>query len=222
MTERDKTAAPAERILGAAMDVFAAEGFAGATMEAIAKQARVNKAAIYYHVGGKAELYDTVLRRFFGDTADVLEAAVDGAKDAKEAISSLIAAAAAQFRDNPSLPRIMMHEWARYGASLSEGVLLELGRLLGCTKKALARGLAEGVFRDAPAWPMHLTVIGPLLLFSVTREVRARVSSHPLATDLRLIMSFDDMARALTDIVIAALTAKAGGERRAPQPENES
>jgi AcrR family transcriptional regulator len=221
MDTRDKNIPPVERILAAAMDVFAAEGFAGATMEAIAKRAGVNKAAIYYHVGGKAELYDTVLRRFFGGTADVLEVAVDGAVDAAQAISVLIATLAAQFRDNPSLPRIMMHEWARYGASLSEGVLLELGRLLRCTQKALARGVAEDVFREMPTWPVHLAMVGPLLVFSVTREVRARISSHPLAADLRLIMSFEEMSRALTDIIITSLTAPAAVARHAPHTENE-
>jgi TetR/AcrR family transcriptional regulator len=220
MKERDKTKPPTQRIMDAAMDIFAAQGFGGATMEAIAKRAGVNKAAIYYHVGGKAELYETVLRQFFGRTADVLEATVDAAPTASEAIASLIASMAQMFRDNPSLPRIMMHEWARYGASLSEGVLLELGRVLMCTKKALDRGVAEGQFRDVPTWPLHLSMIGSLLVFSVTREVRARISGHPLAADLRLIMSFEEMSRALSDIVIASLTAKSGRTGPAPQPEN--
>jgi len=162
-----------------------------------------------------------VLRRFFGRTADVLEAAVDGATDATQAVSVLIATMAAQFRDNPSLPRIMMHEWARYGASLSEGVLLELGRLMRCTKRALERGVAEGVFRETPSWPVHLAMVGPLLVFSVTREVRARVSSHPAAADLRLIMSFEEMSRALTDILITSLTARAPAARLAPHTEIE-
>ncbi|MBF0481372.1 MAG: TetR/AcrR family transcriptional regulator [Desulfovibrionaceae bacterium] len=218
--EREKNTPPAERILVAAMEVFAAQGFAGGTMEAIASRAGVNKAAIYYHVGGKAALYETVLRRFFGRTADVLEAAVDGAPDAASGMSALIASVSAQFRDNPSLPRIMMHEWARYGASLSEGVLLELGRLLRCTQKALKRGVAEGVFRETPVWPLHLAIVGPMLLFSVTREVRARVSSHPAAADLRLIMSFDEMSRALTGILLGSLTAPAAGARRTAQAEN--
>jgi AcrR family transcriptional regulator len=221
MDARDKNSPPAARILAAAMEVFAAEGFAGATMEAIAGRAGVNKAAIYYHVGGKAELYETVLRRFFGRSADVLETAVAGAANAGEAVSSLIATMATLFRDNPSLPRIMMHEWARYGASLSEGVLLELGRLLRCTQSALERGAAEGAFRELPAWPVHLAMVGPLLLFSVTREVRARVSAHPAATDLRLIMSFEEMSRALTDLILTSLAAPATAPRPAKHTENE-
>jgi AcrR family transcriptional regulator len=46
-----------ERILGAALEVFAAHGYAGATMGAIAQRAGLGTASLYRYYPGKAELF---------------------------------------------------------------------------------------------------------------------------------------------------------------------
>jgi len=52
-----------ERILAAALKEFAAKGFAGARVDAIARQARINKRMLYHYFGDKEELFKAVLRR---------------------------------------------------------------------------------------------------------------------------------------------------------------
>ena len=52
-----------ERILDAALEEFAAKGFAGARVEAIAKRAGLNKQLISHHFGGKEGLYRAVMDR---------------------------------------------------------------------------------------------------------------------------------------------------------------
>lgn len=49
------------RILGAALEVFAAEGFARATMAAIASRAGIGTASIYRYYPGKDELFAAVI-----------------------------------------------------------------------------------------------------------------------------------------------------------------
>lgn len=51
-------------LLDAALEEFAAQGFAGTTVRAIADRAGVSKDLISYHFGGKAELYREVQRRW--------------------------------------------------------------------------------------------------------------------------------------------------------------
>jgi AcrR family transcriptional regulator len=51
-------------LLDAALEEFAANGFAGTTVRAIADRAGVSKDLISYHFGGKAELYREVQRRW--------------------------------------------------------------------------------------------------------------------------------------------------------------
>jgi AcrR family transcriptional regulator len=52
-----------ERILAAALQEFAANGFAGARVDAIARRAAINKRMLYHYFGNKEHLFREVLRR---------------------------------------------------------------------------------------------------------------------------------------------------------------
>ena len=52
-----------ERILRAAFKEFAAKGFAGARVDAIARRAAINKRMLYHYFGDKEALFREVLRR---------------------------------------------------------------------------------------------------------------------------------------------------------------
>jgi AcrR family transcriptional regulator len=52
-----------ERILSAALKEFAANGFAGARVDAIARRAAINKRMLYHYFGDKEDLFKAVLRR---------------------------------------------------------------------------------------------------------------------------------------------------------------
>ncbi len=54
-TENTKT-----RILDAAKELFAKRGYDGSSVEAIAQEAGVNKALIYYYFSGKEDILDTI------------------------------------------------------------------------------------------------------------------------------------------------------------------
>ena len=51
------------RILSAALKEFAANGFAGARVDAIARRAAINKRMLYHYFGNKKHLFREVLRR---------------------------------------------------------------------------------------------------------------------------------------------------------------
>src|SRR5215471_12217709 len=51
------------RILEAALEEFAAKGFAGARVDAIARNAAINKRMLYHYFGGKEGLFQEVVRR---------------------------------------------------------------------------------------------------------------------------------------------------------------
>ena len=52
-----------QRILDAALREFAAQGFAGARVDVIAKTARINKRMLYHYFGDKEALFREILRR---------------------------------------------------------------------------------------------------------------------------------------------------------------
>jgi AcrR family transcriptional regulator len=64
-----------ERLLNAATWLFAERGFAKVTVRDICRRARANVAAVNYHFGGKAGLYDAVLRTAIRTMQGTTEAA---------------------------------------------------------------------------------------------------------------------------------------------------
>jgi len=60
MTHAERSADTRRRLLEAAAEVFAEDGFRTATIERICRRARANIAAAHYHFGGKAGLYAAV------------------------------------------------------------------------------------------------------------------------------------------------------------------
>jgi len=56
-----------ERILAAALKEFAARGFAGARVDAIARAAEINKRMLYHYFGNKESLFREILRRKMAD-----------------------------------------------------------------------------------------------------------------------------------------------------------
>ena len=66
------TASGVERILSAAEQLFASQGFEAASMSAIAQQAGVSKANIFYHFATKRELYLAVLAQACQESSTML------------------------------------------------------------------------------------------------------------------------------------------------------
>ncbi len=56
-----------ERILAAALKEFAAKGFAGARVDAIARRASINKRMLYHYFGNKEKLFRAILRQKIGE-----------------------------------------------------------------------------------------------------------------------------------------------------------
>ena len=66
-----------QRILEAALQEFAAKGFAGARVDAIARRARINKRMLYHYFGDKEGLFREVLRRKIAERSAWLASAPD-------------------------------------------------------------------------------------------------------------------------------------------------
>ncbi|HUK13713.1 MAG TPA: CerR family C-terminal domain-containing protein [Thermoanaerobaculaceae bacterium] len=63
ISQSEHGAATRERLLDAAEELFAANGFAGTSIRDITTQSGCNVAAVNYHFGGKSALYREVFRR---------------------------------------------------------------------------------------------------------------------------------------------------------------
>jgi AcrR family transcriptional regulator len=89
-------------ILGAAREVFAAEGLEGASLRAIATRAGYTPAALYFHFDSKEAIYAEVLRGSLTSLGAAVDRAVAKTKGPKQ---KLLAAAMSFFRFYAENPR---------------------------------------------------------------------------------------------------------------------
>lgn len=69
--QRDSKASR-KKILKVAERIFAKKGFDGARVDEIAKEAKVNKALIYYYFKSKLAILDEIFKEFNGEVSDLL------------------------------------------------------------------------------------------------------------------------------------------------------
>ena len=80
------------KLLHAAAEVFALDGFDAATTRAIAERANSNIALIAYHFGGKEGLYDAVVGDWAGGCADAVRRDMAGVTGRRKRLEALVGA----------------------------------------------------------------------------------------------------------------------------------
>jgi AcrR family transcriptional regulator len=111
-----------EQILEAAKNIFQEQGFAGARMQQIADMAGINKSMLHYYFRSKDKLFQKVfqesVRQFFPVIFKVLNS--DLALVPK--IEKLVATYYDIFREQPHLPRFVIHEMNQHPRRFKEFV----------------------------------------------------------------------------------------------------
>jgi AcrR family transcriptional regulator len=201
LRRRRKEARP-EEILAAALESFAAKGFAATRIEDVAARAGISKGTLYLYFAGKEELFKAVVRQallpniariealaasFEGPSAVLLErllltvAGVIGSKIG--AIPKLVIAEAGNF---PDLARFYLAEVVQRGLGLIAGIL--------------RRGIARGEFRAIDVDHAVFCVIAPMLIAALWKT---SLEPHDEAGPLDV----QALARAHLDLLLRGLEA---------------
>lgn len=164
-----------DKLLQSATQLFAEKGFSGARVDEIAARAKANKAMIYYHFGTKEDLYQAVLLRLFGRVIAVVDQVEAEVRDPRERLSTFYRQLAHLFGREPALPAIMTREALEGGRHMAPQTAQVLTRIVGFVASAVEAGAASGRLRRVHPLTLHLSMIGPLLLFFVGEALRNRV-----------------------------------------------
>ena len=149
-----------ERILQAATNEFAANGFAGGRLETICTAAPVNIRMIYHHFGDKEGLYVAVLEAALNELRTE-ELKLDFSGDPPtEALLQFFEFTYEHFASHPKLISLLSGENLMKAKFLkrSKRTPIISSPVLTLLKKILKRGEAEGVFRKGLD-PLQLYVL---------------------------------------------------------------
>jgi AcrR family transcriptional regulator len=136
------------RILEAASEEFAANGYAGARMDRIARRARVNKAALYYHVGDKDALYGAVLRDVFSDISSELERSLESAGPPREKLRAFVSSIASIIAGRKYFSMIVLRELASGFGNMPREVMGTIDSILSMYLDIVNSGKEAGEFRQ--------------------------------------------------------------------------
>ncbi len=213
-----------EDILSAAERVFARDGFAATTMDAIAREAGVSKGGLYRHVASKDELFLTILARSASELESLLrEACEDDSQRGYSTLEACVARAVAFARQSEGRFRLALESSAirdlvepqnpalpAFDASIQKLVQLGLG--------ILQRGQQDGSIRTdvhvhALAVSLWGSIVGSLQIERNVRAIAARVAAPHGATNTDWVTVITSSARPVRADEVPHLQEKNFGER---------
>lgn len=160
------------RILRAALEEFAARGFKGASMDAIAARTRTTRALINYYFGGKEKIYLAVLEHVYAEIRQA-ESRLDlDHLGPVEAIRRIVEFTYTYYLDHEGFVRLVVAENQARGRHLRKSPAMRaLNRpIIDTLRRVLERGEREGCFR-AGVDPVELhKAIAALGIFNVTHQ----------------------------------------------------
>jgi len=96
-----------ERVMQAALHIFAERGYAGASLRDIAAMAGVTKPMVYYHFGSKAGLYQALLDQSLDESFAQMKLGDQGAT-LRERLVRVVESMLTYGMDNPDMIRIVV------------------------------------------------------------------------------------------------------------------
>jgi TetR/AcrR family transcriptional regulator len=192
-------------ILQAAAQEFAAHGIAGARTDAIAREARVNKALLYYYFKDKETLYGAVLDDAFSGLRSTVFDVLDSKLSPREKILAYVGAYFDFVASHTLFPRLMHREMmqAREGASphLERLIKSYFQPIFARVSGVLRQGIAAGEFR--PVDPVHFvpSMIAIIVFYFSGAPVMRRIVGFDPLTPHRVA----ERRAAVLDFISAAL-----------------
>ena len=158
-----------DRLLEAAVPLFAEAGYRGAPVRAICTRARLNPGAVSYHFGGKRQLYRAALRHAVQELAQSMRQALPDAAEPDARLEQIVPLLDRQLLQRPHLLRLLLRDLADGGAAVVEALA------------PVARGAIEAVGDDsgrAAAAAQILRTIGPVIAVHVLAPLLGPVTGE--------------------------------------------
>jgi AcrR family transcriptional regulator len=162
-----------ERILAAALEVFAERGFDGARTRDIAERAGANLGLITYYFDGKEKLWKAAVGRAFAPLQEDLAEVFQTGSDEGERLQLLVRRFVAFVAREPAFMRLMNDEGKRDSPRmrwLAEHFVRPMNEVV---RGHVERAQAEGLFPGISPVSLHYIVVGAAgLVFSQAPECR--------------------------------------------------
>jgi AcrR family transcriptional regulator len=158
-TQQERTEATTTALVGAARELFAEDGYAATSLDAVVAKAGVTKGALYHHFAGKRDLFAAV---FAGEQARLVEAIVAAYATREDPWEAFEAGAAAfvEACQEPGVQRIFLLD-APSALGWETIRRLEAGSL-EMMEQGIRRAIEAGSIEERPVEPLAHLLFGAL------------------------------------------------------------
>ena len=174
-------------IFAAAAHEFSTRGFDGASVDAIASQAHVNKAMLYYHFGSKVGLYREIVRDMLRAVSAAVTEIAAGDDTPPRMIERFIQTLAQQKDARPWFPPLMLREMAEGAPHLDADTLVLMRAVFVAFASILDAGARRRDFRPVHPVLAYMSIMGPLMM----NAVRERAAARPGRQELPMFVPVD-------------------------------
>jgi len=152
-----------DRIMEAALRIFAEKSFQDATISEISKEAGVSEATIYEYFGTKEDLLFAIPEKISNDTFDASEAVLPYIKDVEGRMRAIMLSYVQLYEKNPDYSALVLLQLMsnkRFRQTEAHAAIRRSAhRLLDCIRD----GIADGTFRpDADAYLIRSMLMGSI------------------------------------------------------------
>jgi AcrR family transcriptional regulator len=158
-TQQERTEATTNALVAAARELFAEDGYAAASLDAVVAKAGVTKGALYHHFSGKRDLFAAV---FAGEQSRLAEAIVSAYGTREDPWEAFEAGAAAfvEACQEPGVQRIFLLD-APSALGWETIRRLEAGSL-EMVQQGIRRAIEAGSIEERPVEPLAHLLFGAL------------------------------------------------------------
>ncbi len=158
-TQAERTEATTTALVGAARELFAQDGYAVTSLDAVAAKARVTKGAVYHHFQGKQQLFEAVFAREVDRLCAVMPTVYASKRDPWDAFEACCRAFLEECLE-PGLQRIMLLD--ALAAVGWDGVRRMEAPMMELMEVAIVSAIDAGRIAPRPSAPLAVFLYGAL------------------------------------------------------------
>ncbi len=151
-----------DRILQAALQVFAEKGYHRALVDDIVRVSRTSKGAVYHHFPNKEALFLALVDEFSGRLAAAVAEAIEGAEGALGKVQAALTAGLETFARHRQLAHLLLLESVSLGPAYQAKRLEVHDRFAALIRERLDEAVAEGSIPDIDTRVATLAWLGAL------------------------------------------------------------
>jgi AcrR family transcriptional regulator len=157
---RPQSADTREKIRIAALEVFSAKGFHGATVDEIAERAELGKGTVYRHFHSKKGLFSELIRSKVAELEQEVRSTIDAQDDVLGIIETYLRVYFGFFERNRNLYKVLIQEQSDFGAEVKALYIGNILKKVPLLKRKIYLAAREGRLKQMDFHTVFYGVMG--------------------------------------------------------------